>query len=78
MATATLSGSCPLTEENHSVPLQQLSMLACVHPLNMNTLAAFVSVALYQVTKQGCTVCLIEMLCRKGHVAVLNICYVHP
>lgn len=55
MATATpLSGSCPLVEENHSVLLQQLFMLACFHPLYMNTWAAFVSLALYQVTRHGC------------------------
>lgn len=74
MANATpQSGSCPLAEENHSVLLQQLFMLACIHPLYMNTWAAFVSLALYQVTRHGYAVCLMEMLCRK-RPCVLNIC----
>ncbi len=77
MATATpLSGSCPLAEENHSVLLQQLFMLACVHPLYMNTWAAFVSLLLYQVTRHGCAVCLMEMLCRKRPCGSLEYMYI--
>lgn len=48
-------------------------MLACVHPLYMNTWEAFVSLALYQVTGHGCAVCLMEMLCR-NRPCVLDIC----
>lgn len=40
-------------------------LLACVHPLNTNTWAVFVSLALYWVTSHVCAVCLMEMLCRK-------------
>lgn len=71
MANATpQSGSCPLAEENHSVLLQQLFMLACIH---LYTWAAFVSLAQYQVSRHGCAVCLMEMLCRK-RPCVLNMC----
>lgn len=71
MANATpQSGSSPLAEENHSVLLQQLFMLACIHPLYMSCLCF---PALYQVTRHGCAVCLMEMLCRK-RPCVLNIC----
>lgn len=55
---------------------QQLFMLACVHPLYMNTWAAFVSQALYQVTRHGCTVCLMEMLCRKRPCGSLEYMYI--
>lgn len=66
----------PFSRREPQCSPQSTFKLACVHALYMNIWAAFVSLALDQVTRHGCTVCLMEILCRKRPCGSLEYVYI--